>query len=265
MLSASGVPISVAINYDINRSAINREITDELIVRVAMVPRHKFSGRRITVAFGERAKVTVKQSVARKMRTNRVSDSVKFRGQLVMDNGEIGVPIVTIRLKDRATTEMDSFKRRDAKFVNRFKRPVKLGGRGKSRDHTDELPITVTAKEELAVRAHSAICDRAESGFAPRALAIVARIIHRLRRITEGFYDTASLRSQKNAATQNSLPKRNHVAKEAVSTAWQTNTRQSSERTWQAERISNDEAVALRKNHVTRPGQSVYTLDSSFL
>ena len=31
-------------------------------------------------------------------------------------------------------------------------------------------------------------------------------------------------------ATQNSLPKRNHVAKEAVSAAWQTKTRQRSER-----------------------------------
>jgi len=37
-------------------------------------------------------------------------------------------------------------------------------------------------------------------------------------------------------ATLNSLPKRNHVAKEAVS----------------AKRCSRDEAVALRKNHVAR-------------
>ena len=54
-------------------------------------------------------------------------------------------------------------------------------------------------------------------------------------------------------ATTNSLPKRNHVAKEAVSTARQTKTRQRSERTRQTERCSSDEAVALRKNHVVRP------------
>ena len=40
-----------------------------------------------------------------------------------------------------------------------------------------------------------------------------------LSRLTEGFYDTASLRSQQVIALQNSLPKRNDVAKEAVSTA----------------------------------------------
>ena len=39
------------------------------------------------------------------------------------------------------------------------------------------------------------------------------------------------LSEAKSVAIQNSLPKRNHVAKEAVSTAWQTNTRQRSEQT----------------------------------
>ena len=45
-------------------------------------------------------------------------------------------------------------------------------------------------------------------------------------RLTEGFYDTASLRSQQAFATAISLPKRNHVAKEAVSAALQTKKRQ---------------------------------------
>ena len=56
----------------------------------------------------------------------------------------------------------------------------------------------------------------------------------------------------KSVATLISLPKINHVAKEAVSTALQTNTRQRSERTSQTKRCSSDEAVALRKNHVSR-------------
>ena len=51
-------------------------------------------------------------------------------------------------------------------------------------------------------------------------------------------------------ATEYSLPKRNHVAKEAVSAASQTNTRQRSEETLQTERCSKDDAAALRKNHV---------------
>ena len=55
-----------------------------------------------------------------------------------------------------------------------------------------------------------------------------------------------------NVATPNSLPKRIHVAKEAVSTALQTNSRQRSERPWQTKRCAKDEAVALRKNHVVR-------------
>ena len=45
-------------------------------------------------------------------------------------------------------------------------------------------------------------------------------------------------------ATQNSLPKRDHVAKEAVSTALQTKTRQRSDRTLQTKGCSSDEAVA---------------------
>ena len=49
------------------------------------------------------------------------------------------------------------------------------------------------------------------------------------------------------------LPRPARVAKEAVSTAWQIKTRQRSERPWQTERYSKDEAVALRKNHVVRP------------
>ena len=53
-------------------------------------------------------------------------------------------------------------------------------------------------------------------------------------------------------ATTNSLPKRNHVAKEAVSAAWHTRTRQRSESSLQTKRCSKDEAAALRKNHVIR-------------
>ena len=49
-------------------------------------------------------------------------------------------------------------------------------------------------------------------------------------RTTEGFYDTAFSPKPISVATQNSLPKRNHVAKEAVSAAWQTKTRKRSER-----------------------------------
>ncbi|EMI53567.1 hypothetical protein RSSM_04996 [Rhodopirellula sallentina SM41] len=108
-----------------------------------------------------------------------------------MDDGEVRVAIVTLRLKDRATAEVDGFKRRGAKFVNRFKGPVKLQRRDKRWNNANELAITVTAKEELAVRTHSAFSDRTEGGFAPRTLAVISRIIHRLRRITEGFYDTA--------------------------------------------------------------------------
>ena len=53
-------------------------------------------------------------------------------------------------------------------------------------------------------------------------------------------------------ATSNSLPKRNHVAKEAVSAAWQTKARHRSDQTGQTERCSKDEAAALRKTHVAR-------------
>ena len=56
----------------------------------------------------------------------------------------------------------------------------------------------------------------------------------------------------RNVATENSLPKRNHVAKEAVSAAWQTSRRQRSEPILQTKRSSKDEAAALRKNHVSR-------------
>ena len=59
-----------------------------------------------------------------------------------------------------------------------------------------------------------------------------------------------------------SLPKRNHVAKQAVSAALQTNERQRSERAWQTERCTNDEAVALRKNHVVRPATIVHAWNS---
>ena len=48
-------------------------------------------------------------------------------------------------------------------------------------------------------------------------------------RTTEGFYDTAFSPKPKVIATANSLSKRNRVAKEAVSAAWQTKTRQRSE------------------------------------
>ena len=54
-------------------------------------------------------------------------------------------------------------------------------------------------------------------------------------------------------ATPISLPKRNHVAKEAVSAAQQTSTRQRSERICKPNLCSNDEAAALRKNHFVRP------------
>ena len=54
-------------------------------------------------------------------------------------------------------------------------------------------------------------------------------------------------------ATQISLPKRNQVAKEAVSAALQTRTRQRSELICKPKRCSKDEAAALRKNHVVRP------------
>ena len=59
-------------------------------------------------------------------------------------------------------------------------------------------------------------------------------------------------------ATLNSLPKRIGVAKEAVSTAWQTKTHQRSDCTWQTEQVFNDEAVALRKNHVVKPHAGGY-------
>ena len=53
-------------------------------------------------------------------------------------------------------------------------------------------------------------------------------------------------------ATQNSLPKRIDVAKEAVSAAV-ANQHPTTERTNpQTERCSKDEAAALRKNHVSR-------------
>ena len=74
-----------------------------------------------------------------------------------------------------------------------------------------------------------------------------------LSRLTEGFYDTASLRSQKCSQHGNSLPKRKHVAKEAVSAALQTRMRQRSERICKPNDASKDEAAALRKNHVVRP------------
>ena len=57
----------------------------------------------------------------------------------------------------------------------------------------------------------------------------------------------------KSVVTQNSLPKRNHVAKEAVSTARQTKKRYRGEDRGQTKRRTNDEAAALRKNHVVGP------------
>ena len=57
-----------------------------------------------------------------------------------------------------------------------------------------------------------------------------ASSINSVGRLTEGFYDTASHRSQQASQHKNSLPKRTHVAKEAVSAARQTKTRQRSER-----------------------------------
>ena len=60
------------------------------------------------------------------------------------------------------------------------------------------------------------------------------------------------LAEAESVVTQNILSKRNHVAKEAVSSAWQTKTRQRSDGTQQTGRLSNGEAVALRKNHVVR-------------
>ena len=70
----------------------------------------------------------------------------------------------------------------------------------------------------------------------------------------------------KSAATPNSLPKRNHVAKEAVSAARQTQNTSTKRPTLQTERGSKDEAAALRKNHenhVVRQGPSGQSLARS--
>ena len=57
----------------------------------------------------------------------------------------------------------------------------------------------------------------------------------------------------KSVATVISLPKRNHVAKEAVSAAWHTKTCQQSVQHCKPSRGSKGEAAALRKNHVVGP------------
>ena len=80
--------------------------------------------------------------------------------------------------------------------------------------------------------------------------------LYQIVRTTEGFYDTAFSLKATSVATQTSLPKNFHVAKEAVSAAWQTKTRHRSGQWRKTKRCSNDEAAALRKNHVRRPARN---------
>ena len=72
------------------------------------------------------------------------------------------------------------------------------------------------------------------------------------RSCNERFLRHRFIPTPTNVATPISLPKRIHVAKEAVSAAWQTKTRHRSGQWRKTKRCSNDEAAALRKNHVRR-------------
>ena len=123
-----------------------------------------------------------------------------------------------------------------------------------------ERPLVVKSKKEIVER----VCGES-SGCRPdmhrRTKVDMCDILRdRIGNFSRGFQNARShngrfLRHRfspkpTSVATPNSLPKRTNVAKEAVSTAWQTNPRQRP--TSQGERFSNVEAVALRKNHVVR-------------
>ena len=101
---------------------------------------------------------------------------------------------------------------------------------------------------------------RVEAGVTAYAAGEEVSIAHQLVPDNGRYLRHRFSPKQTNVATPNSLPKRIHVAKEAVSTALQTNSRQRSERPWQTERYSKDEAVALRKNHVGRLKNCVHAL-----
>ena len=83
--------------------------------------------------------------------------------------------------------------------------------------------------------------------------AVIWRAVHG-RVVQRKVFTTPLLTEAKSVRNTSSLPKRNHVAKEAVSAAWQIKTRQRSERIMQSKRFSKDEAAALRKNHVVGLG-----------
>ena len=71
------------------------------------------------------------------------------------------------------------------------------------------------------------------SGRIPNHSTLISglRLIRRLSEHFNGrFLRHRFSLKPRNAATRNSLPKRNHVAKEAVSAAWETRSRQRSER-----------------------------------
>ena len=70
---------------------------------------------------------------------------------------------------------------------------------------------------------------------------------------TEGFYDTASLRSQKASQHKTVYQKETTLPKRRCPRRGKPTSRQRSEQTTQTKRCSKDEAVALRKNHVVRP------------
>ena len=103
-----------------------------------------------------------------------------------------------------------------------------------------ERPLVVKSKKEIVER----VCGES-SGCRPdmhrRTKVDMCDILRdRIGNFSRGFQNARShngrfLRHRfspkpTNVASQNSLPKRNHVAKEAVSAAWQTRTRQRSER-----------------------------------
>ena len=103
-----------------------------------------------------------------------------------------------------------------------------------------ERPLVVKSKKEIVER----VCGES-SGCRPdmhrRTKVDMCDILRdRIGNFSRGFQNARShngrfLRHRffskpTNVAAQNSLPKRKHVAKEAVSAAWQTKTRQRSER-----------------------------------
>ena len=126
-----------------------------------------------------------------------------------------------------------------------------------------ERPLVVKSKKEIVER----VCGES-SGCRPdmhrRTKVDMCDILRdRIGNFSRGFQNARShngrfLRHRfsmkaKVIATQISLPKRNQVAKEAVSAALQTRTRQRSELICKPKRCSKDEAAALPKNHVVRP------------